>query len=118
MLINDIHQVQDFSQNPTITVTDMTNKNNFYSFPDPNSYFILSKAGKDYKLIVNNAVLLNVQRGYYWHPFNLSFNQNEVISLAVQLFDGSKQLDRKVAEALNYALGKSGKSSTTFPNRY
>jgi len=88
-----------------------------YDYPDPSHYFILSTAGKNYKIVGNDSVLLNPNKGYYSYPFSLNINQAEVISISYELFKDTKILSGKAVQALDYALKKAGKRVTPFLNR-
>ena len=102
--------------NPSITLHDSSRKKK-YSFPDPNSYYILSDAGKNFKIIENSAILLSLQKGYFDSIFFISESSNLVLDLSNQLFGGSKPIEGIAKEALDLAILKSGKSTPTLQNR-
>lgn len=117
MTINDIDlNPQKIKGNPVVSISKMVIKKT-YNYPDPSLYFILSPAGRNYKVLGNDSVLLNPNKGYYLYPFSLSTNQSEVIFISNELFKDSKILSGKGVQALNYALKKAGKRVTTFSNR-
>jgi len=117
MFINDLNlDVDQIKGNPAISVSAMILKKP-YSFPDPYLYFILSQAGKEYRVVANNSILLNPSKGYYSYPFSLELSQPDVISISLEFFKNSKPLSGKATLALGYALEKAGKNSTKLSNR-
>jgi len=118
MIINDLNLV-DFTKiegNPVVTISN-TNLKKQYDFPDPAYYFILSSAGRAYKILGNTSVLVNMYKGYFDYPFHMNQNQSLVISISKELFKNARPLDGEALVALNYALKKAGKSKTMLPNR-
>ena len=117
MILTDSHidiTIEKF--NPTITIHDCSRKKG-YSFPDPNSYFILSEAGRNFTIMENSTVLLNLQKGYFDSYFFMTDYSNLILSLSNQLFAGSKPIEGIAKEALDLAILKSGKSIPTLKNR-
>ena len=117
MLINDLNlDTEKLKGNPAINISEMTIKQP-YSYPDPYFYFILSSAGRDFKVLSNNSILLNPSKGYYTYPFSLDFNQADVISLSSELFKNTKPLEGEAAIALKRVLKRSERITTKFLNR-
>lgn len=117
MIITEIQRdFNDIRTNPTVMVTKGTSRKQ-YGFPDPESYFILSNAGKEYSIQGNNAILLNLQKGYFASSFTLNLNQANVMSIASAMFQDSKTLDEASGRALNAAIQKTGLMAPTLPNR-
>lgn len=117
MILSDSHidiTLEKF--NPTITLHDCSRKKE-YSFPDPNSYYILSDAGKNFKIMENSTVLLSLQKGYFDSFFFMSDYSNLVLKLSSQLFVGSKPIEGIAKDALDLAILKSGKAAPTLKNR-
>jgi hypothetical protein len=117
MILSDTHidlNIEKF--NPSITLHDSSKKKD-YSFPDPNSYYILSGAGKNFKIMENSTILLNLQKGYYDNYFSISEVNNLVLKMSNQLFFGSKPIEGIAKEALELAILKSGKIAPTLKNR-
>ena len=102
--------------NPSITLCDSPKKNT-YSFPDPNSYYILSPAGKNFKVMENSTILLNPIKGYYEQYFAIEDVDLVVLSISNLLFNGTKPIEGKAKEALDLAIKKSGKLVPTLKNR-
>ena len=117
MILTDSHtDLTPERFNPTITLYDCARKKE-YSFPDPNLYFILSEAGKNFTIMENSTLLLNLQKGYFDRIFFMSDYSNLVLSLSGQMFSGSKPIEGIAKEALDLAIKKSGKSHPTLKNR-
>lgn len=117
MILSDSHidiTLEKF--NPTITLHDSYRKKE-YSFPDPNSYYILSDAGKNFMIMENSTVLLSFQKGYFESFFFMSDYSNLILNLSNQLFAGSKPIEGIAKDALELAILKSGKSSPSLKNR-
>lgn len=117
MILSDTHidfNIEKF--NPSITLHESQKKKD-YSFPDPNSYYILSGAGKNYKVMENSTILLNLQKGYYDNYFSISEDNNLVLKISDQLFFGSKPIEGIAKEALELAILKSGRIAPTLKNR-
>ena len=103
--------------NPSINLSINMVVKKAYTYPDPHKYFILSPIGKSYSVVRNHAILLNPSKGYFQYPFLLSESQADVISISKELFQDSKPLSGKALLALDYALKKAPKQSTSFSNR-
>jgi hypothetical protein len=117
MILTDSHinlAIEKF--NPTITLRDCSSKKE-YSFPDLNSYYILSDAGKNFKIMENSTVLLSFQKGYFESFFFMSDYSNLILNLSNQLFAGSEPIEGIAKDALDLAILKSGKSNPTLKNR-
>jgi len=117
MILSDAHidlYIEMF--NPSVTLHDSSKKKD-YLFPDPNSYYILSDAGKNFKVMENSTILLNLQKGYYDSFFSISEINNFILNLSNQLFTNSKPIDGIAKAALDLAIMKSGKSTPTLKNR-
>lgn len=102
--------------NPSITLCDSPKKS-AYSFPDPNSYYILSPAGKNFTVMENSTILLNSNKGYYEQYFTIDDVDSVVLSISNLLFSGTKPLEGMAKEALDLAIKKSGKVVPTLENR-
>ena len=102
--------------NPSITLLDCTKRTD-YKFPDPNSYYILSDAGKNFKIMENSTVLLSFQKGYYDNYFSISEHTNLLLSFSNQLFTNSRPIDGIAKEALDLAILRSGKTHPKLENR-
>ncbi len=117
MLIGDLDwSIEKVKGNPVITVIDMVAKK-LYSYPDPYKYFVLSSVGKQYKVLSNRSILINPSKGYYTYPFSIDINQTEVVLIAKEMFKNTKPLSGKALLALDYALKKAQKQTTSFSNR-
>jgi hypothetical protein len=117
MILTDSHiNIYQERFNPSITLHDSIRKKEF-SFPDPNSYYILSDAGKNFKIMENSTVLLSLQKGYYDNIFLISESSNLVLNFSNKLFAGSKPIEGIAKDALELAILKSGKSVPTLKNR-
>lgn len=117
MILSDSHidlYLEKF--NPSITIHASSRKKE-YSFPDPNSYYILSDAGKNFKIMENSAILLSFQKGYYESFFYISESTNLLLSFSNQLFSDTRPIEGIAKEALDLAILKSGKTSPTLKNR-
>lgn len=117
MILSDSHidiTLERF--NPTITVHDCSRKKE-YAFPDPNSYYMLSDAGKNFKVMENSTVLLTLQKGYFDSFFFMSDYSNLILNLSSQMFAGSKPIEGIAKEVLDLAILKSGKTTTSLKNR-
>ncbi len=102
--------------NPSITLCENT-KNSQYSFPDPNSYYILSEAGKDYTIEENSTVLINLRRGYYEQLFYVNDIRTKILSISNKMFNETKPIDGLAKIALERAILKTGKKEPTLRNR-
>lgn len=117
MFVNDLSvDSGELNGNPSVSVSTMTIKKT-YDFPDQFSYFILSSAGKEYRISSNNSILLNPAKGYYSFPFSIDMNQPEVIEGAKMFFNGSSPLSGEAILALRYALKKAGKNRPILSGR-
>jgi len=117
MILSDSHidiYLEKF--NPSITLHDSSRKKK-YSFPDPNSYYILSDAGKNFKIMENSAILLSLQKGYFENMFLISESIKLVLDISNQLFAGSNPIKGVAKDALDLAILKSGKKIPTLKNR-
>lgn len=103
--------------NPSITLQE-SSKINKISFPDPNSYFILSEAGKHYTIIENSTVLINPNKGYYEQAFSINNINSYVVNIAKELFIETKPIEGVARVALELAIIKTGKKEPTFKNRF
>lgn len=102
--------------NPSITLHESA-KLNRLSFPDPNSYFVLSDAGKLYTIVENTTVLLNPNKGYYEQVFSITNLNTIVNNIAKELLIGTKPIEGDAKVAFELAIIKSGKKNTLFKNR-
>lgn len=102
--------------NSTIVLSNSKIESRFH-FPDPNSYFILSEAGKLYTIIENNTILLNPQKGYWLPQFGINEINTQITAISNILFEGSKPIEGKALEALCLAFKKSIKTAPTLKNR-
>lgn len=118
MIINDLNLVDldKIEGNPVVVLSNI-NLRKQYNYPDPSFYFILSQAGREYKILGNDSVLINGAKGYYDYPFQMDLNQPLVISISKELFGNTKALSEGGMIALNYALKKAGKAKPTLQNR-
>ena len=117
MILSDAHidiNLEKF--NPSITLHGSSRKKD-YSFPDPYSYYILSDAGKNFKIMENSTVLLSLQKGYYDSIFFISEGSNLILNLSNHLFAGSKPIEGIAKDLLDLAILKSGKPIPTLKNR-
>lgn len=117
MILSDSHidiYLEKF--NPSITLHDSFRKKK-YSFPDPNFYYILSDAGKNFTIMENSTILLSLQKGYFDSMFFISESTRLILDLSNQLFAGSKPIKGVAKDALDLAILKSGKKSPTLKNR-
>ncbi|WP_017731257.1 hypothetical protein [Nafulsella turpanensis] len=103
--------------NPSISIMNSRIKKSEIEYPDPNSYFVLSEAGKNYAIKENVAYFLNNQKGYFQPQFELSPNSASVINFAKGLFQNARPIDGLAKEALVRAINKSGKAKPTLKNR-
>ncbi len=118
MFINSLDlNIEKIKVNPGVSLSNSMMSKKSYDYPDPYKYFILSAVGKFYTVTGNNSVLLNPAKGYYAYPFSLSINQGDVVIISKELFKNSKPLSGKALLALDYALKKAAKQSTSFLNR-
>lgn len=102
--------------NPSITLHDKSRKKE-YSFPDPNSYYILSDAGKNFKIMENSAILLSIQKGYYDSYFSISESATLLLDISNKLFWNSSPIEGIAEKAFKLAILKSGKRAPTLKNR-
>ena len=111
-------QNNDCTTNPSITLTNSRKiSGEDYVYPDPNSCFVISEVGKNYRNVSINSVLLNPKKGYYVYKFTMeTFNPN-VISASNKLFSHSVPITGKPLIALQNALKASAKKTTSLPNR-
>lgn len=104
--------------NPSITLNKSL-KINKYSYPDPNSYYILSEAGKNYTVVENSSILLvNINKGYYEQNFYINDIKTTVLSMSNNMFGKTKPIDGLAKVALELAISKMGKKEPTLHNRY
>ena len=120
MIVNphNIDINQGTISNPSITLLESKTVRNNYSYPDPNSYFILSEAGKDYSIIGNSTILLNFSKGYYEQFFSINDFNSIVLNFSKNLFKNSKPIDGKAKLALEHTILKIGKKQSSFKNRF
>jgi len=117
MLLIDLDlNIEKVKGNPATAVTNMVPKKDYF-FPDPFKYFILSSVGKQYSISSNGSILLNISKGYYSLPFTINVGQLEIMNIAMELFKNSKPLSGQAALAIDYALKKAAKKTTSFPDR-
>jgi len=117
MILSNAHiDINIEAFNPSITLCDNLKKRS-YSFPDPNSYYILSPAGKNFSVMENSTILLNTDKGYFEPLFTIEDVGAVVFSISNLLFSGTKPLDGLAKEALDLAIKKSGKLTPTLENR-
>lgn len=102
--------------NPSITLFE-NSKVTKYSFPDPNSYYILSEAGKNYAVIENSTILISPFKGYYQQLFYISDIKSVVLKISNELFKNSNPIAGEAKVALELAISKSGKKQPTLKNR-
>jgi hypothetical protein len=104
--------------NPSISLCENI-KSSKYSFPDPNpnSYYILSEAGKDYQIVENSAILLNFNKGYYVQHFYVNDIKTSILNISNKLFANSKPIEGLAKKALELAILKNGKKVPTLNNR-
>ncbi len=118
MLINNLDlNTQNIQGNPSVSLSTNMVAKKLYNYPDPLKYFILSPIGKAYEVIGNHSILLNPSKGYFLYPFSLTTNQVDITSISKELFKNSKPLSGRAVLALDYALKKAAKRSTSFSNR-
>lgn len=102
--------------NPSITLCENIKKSK-YSFPDPNSYYILSEAGKNYTIEENSTVLVNFRKGYYDQLFYVNDIKTTILSISNKIFSETKPIDGLAKMALEMAVLKAGKKEPTLRNR-
>lgn len=102
--------------NPSISLFE-NSKVNKYSFPDPNSYYILSEAGKNYTVVGNSTILINPYKGYYEQLFYISDIKSTVLNISNELFNSTRPIDGVARIALELAILKNGKQQPTLKNR-
>jgi hypothetical protein len=102
---------------PSITLQNESLRMVNYEFPDPNKSYILSDAGKNYKILENGALLLSFQKGYYPQEFAIKISDVPTFSIAKKIFSGSLPISGDAKKALSLAILKAGKTTTTLKNR-
>ena len=102
---------------PSITLQNESDRIINYKFPDPNKSYILSDAGKNYTIIENSTLLLSVQKGYYPQEFAIGKSDTHIFSIAKNLFGNSSPISGDAKRALDLAIFKAGKSSSSLSNR-
>ena len=117
MILNDNFIDLDTEMfNPSITL-HKTSKVEKHSFTDPNSYFILSEAGKNYTISENSTILINPSKGYNEQNFTVTDINSFVLSTSKAIFNGTKPIEGKAKIALELAILKAGKKESTLKNR-
>lgn len=102
--------------NPSITLLEES-KVNKYSYPDPNSYYILSDVGKNYTVVGNSTILINPYKGYYEQLFYINNIKSTILNISNELFNNTKPIDGVARVALELAILKNGKKQPTLKNR-
>lgn len=102
--------------NPSITLFE-NSRINKYSFPDPNSYYILSEAGKYYTVIENATILISPFKEYYEQLFYINDIKSVVLKISNELFKHTNPIEGDAKAALELAIFKSGKKQPTLKNR-
>lgn len=116
MILNDNFIDLDTEMfNPSITL-HKTSKVEKHSFTDPNSYFILSEAGKNYTISENSTILINPSKDNEQN-FTVTDINSFVLSTSKALFNGTKPIEGKAKIALELAILKAGKKESTLKNR-
>ena len=116
LLVDANNPIINENYNPTISLTEKI-KGNDIEFPDPNTYFILSDAGKNYKTIDNECILLSLEKGYFESVFSLDFQSDEVIDFSSKLFFNDTPIEGDAKRALDLAIKKTAKRNTVLKNR-
>jgi hypothetical protein len=118
MILTDFHIDRSFEKfNPSITLLENLTRQE-YLFPDPNSYYILSDAGKNYRIMENSTLLLSIKRGYFESNFSISESYNLLLSFANSLFKDAYPIQGDAKKALDLAIKKCGKDKPTLKNRF
>ncbi len=117
LLTDASNPVLNENVNPTVCLTENV-KGNEIEFPDPDTYFVLSDAGKNYWFENNETVVLSLQKGYYEPIFSLDFNSEELISISQEFFGNTKIIEGDAKRALELAMKKSAKKKPSLKNRY
>ena len=103
--------------NPTMTLFE-SEKINHFSFPDPNTYYVLSDAGKNYSLKeYNMSILINFNKGYFEPIFNVDIHKTKVLNMSNMMFGGTMPISGSAKAALEIAILKIGKKKSTLRNR-
>lgn len=118
MILTDAHidlQFENFI--PSVSLLDKSSRK-VYDFPDPNSYYILSEAGKNYQIVENTTLILSLNRGYFESIFTIDGDKNQALSLSNSLFGSTKPIHGDAKNALELAILKCGKTSPSLKKRY
>jgi len=65
----------------------------------------------------NSTVLLTLQKGYFESFFFMSDYSNLILNLSSQMLAGTKPIEGIAKEALDLAISKSGKTTSSLKNR-